>query len=250
MDNIKDAFQKVKQDISSLRNDLDYIKIEVEELNKCLFEIRNFLSSINNKLDEKIQNKSKIDLQTPSTDQNITPTNQHITQTDQQIIPTVTTHPSTDSSPFKPLKDENKLSSIGNGGVPTDRQTDPQTDRQTRQHIPKPENPIDNAAQILDSLDSLKKEIRLKFKRLTDRELTIFSTLYQLDEEVGYAEYKSIAQKLNLTESSIRDYIGRLIDKGISIEKKKINNKTIQLKISESLKKVASLPTILQLIDL
>ena len=111
----------------------------------------------------------------------------------------------------------------------------------------KPKDPIQNAAEILESLDSLKKEIRLKFKRLTEREILVFSTLYQLDEEIGYADYKTLSQRLNLTESSIRDYIGRLISKGVPVEKKKINNKNIKLNISNSLKKVASLSTILQL---
>jgi predicted transcriptional regulator len=103
---------------------------------------------------------------------------------------------------------------------------------------------------MLDSLDSLKKEIRLKFKRLTDQEILVFSTIYQLEEEIGEVDYKMVSQKLNLTESSIRDYVGRLIKKGIPVDKNKINNKTIHLSISKNLKKVASLPTILQLIDL
>ena len=99
-------------------------------------------------------------------------------------------------------------------------------------------------------LDNIKKEIRLKFKRLTDQEVLVFSTLYQINEETGPTDYKTIAKKLGLTESSIRDYIGRLIKKGIPVDKKRINNKIIQLSISQNLKKIASLPTILQLRDL
>ena len=113
-----------------------------------------------------------------------------------------------------------------------------------------PQNSIDNAVNILNSLDNLKKEIRLKFKRLTEQELLIFSTIYQFDEEFGFSDYRGISQKLNLSESSIRDYVQRLIKKGIPIEKNKINNKTIQLSISNNLKKIATLPTILQLRDL
>ena len=80
--------------------------------------------------------------------------------------------------------------------------------------------------------------------------MLVFSAVYQLDEENGHTDYKTVSKKLNLTESSIRDYVGRLIKKGVSVEKKRINNKTIQLKISENLKKIASLPTIMQLRDL
>ncbi len=80
--------------------------------------------------------------------------------------------------------------------------------------------------------------------------MLIFSMIYQLEEEKGAPDYKTIAIKLKLTESSIRDYVGRLIKKGIPVEKEKINNKTIQLKISNNLKKIVNLPTIMQLRDL
>jgi len=71
--------------------------------------------------------------------------------------------------------------------------------------------------------------------------------MYQLDEETGHSTYKSVSEKLGLTESSIRDYVSRLINKGIPVEKNKINNKNIHLSISKNLKKIASLDTILQL---
>ena len=80
--------------------------------------------------------------------------------------------------------------------------------------------------------------------------MLVFSTIYQLEEEKGYTDYKSISNKLNLTESSIRDYIGKLIKKGIPIDKNKVNNKNIQVSISDNLKKIASLQTILHLRDL
>jgi Mn-dependent DtxR family transcriptional regulator len=80
--------------------------------------------------------------------------------------------------------------------------------------------------------------------------MVVFSALYQAEEEEGYADYRTLAQKLKLTESSIRDYVGRLIKKGIPVEKIKINNKNIQLILSPNLKKIASLSTILQLREL
>jgi len=118
------------------------------------------------------------------------------------------------------------------------------------QEINQEQNTMNNALEILNSLDSIKKEIRFKFKKLTDQEMTVFSALYQLGEENEIANYKAVSRRLNLSESSIRDYVGRLMKKGIPIEKKRINNKTIHLKISEDLKKIATLPTILKLRDL
>ena len=74
----------------------------------------------------------------------------------------------------------------------------------------------------------------------------MFSTVYQLE---GFMDvnYKTLSEKLGLSESSIRDYIGKLIKKGIPVDKIKLNNKNIKLSISEDLKKIVSLPTILQL---
>ena len=173
---------------------------------------------------------------------------------------------STNTTNIKPRNTQILGISIGNQGVQTDKQTHKQTYRQqenssynyknNKQIEPESrleltpnlvENSLNSAVDMLDSLDSLKKEIRLKFKRLTEQELLVFSTIYQLEEELGYSDYKSISKKLNLTESSIRDYVRRLINKGIPIQKDKINNKEIKLSVSTNLKKVASLNTILEL---
>jgi len=159
-------------------------------------------------------------------------------------------------SPSKPQKPQNNPISTGNGGVPTDRQTDRQTDK--RDEIPlkrdsfrkTDDDPIEKASEILESLDNIKKELRLKFKRLTDQELFVFSTIYQLEEESIKVDYKILSEKLKLSESSIRDYVGRLIKKEIPVDKIKINNKNIRLSISKNLKKIASLNTIMQLRDI
>ena len=108
---------------------------------------------------------------------------------------------------------------------------------------------IKDIIEILDSLDNVKKEIRRKFKRLTEQEFLVFSTIYQLENTVE-VNYRILSEKLGLSESSIRDYVGRLIKKGISLEKTKLNNKNIRLSISEDLKKITTLSTILQLRDL
>ena len=150
-------------------------------------------------------------------------------------------------------------SSTGNEGVPTDRQTDRQTDTPTHfipENIQYPENKtveldIQKAADILDSLNTLKKQIRHKFKHLTNQEMLVFSTIYQLEEQNPESvTYKEIALKLHLSESSIRDYVQRIINKGIPIKKYKINNKKLILSISQDLKRVATLSTIIKLREL
>jgi len=232
MDEIKNAFQKVKRDIEILYQGLSNIKSELGETRQEMIKICQILKEINEKALEK-------------------PPKSTPTQTPKK--PTPSTHPSTHNYPLEVLKHQNRPISTGNQGVPTDRQTDRQTDNKQGFKLKTEEktgNSIDDAAKILDSLDNIKKEIRLKFKRLTDQEILVFSTLYQIDEETGPTDYKTIAKRLNLTESSIRDYIGRLLKKGIPVDKKRINNKIIHLSISQNLKKIASLPTILQLREL
>ena len=235
MDQIKEAFRKVKEDIDSLRSELSFLNNEIKEIKIAL--------------DSYVVPKNTL---------NEVPNNHYLQQTDRQINQTVPTHIPTDNVPFRAQKPQNLAFSSGNQGVPTDRQTDQQTDRQTQNPpknyqkslFPKDPNSMENALKILNSLDSLKKEIRLKFKDLTDQEFLVFSTLYRLDEEYGFTEYKTLAKMLNLSESSIRDYIGKLIKKDIPVEKVKVNNKLIKLTISQNLKKVASLQTILQLREL
>jgi|TARA_Y100000034_G_scaffold30203_1_gene36849 predicted nucleic acid-binding Zn-ribbon protein len=204
---IINAFKKVKEEMDFLNKNIVFLKNE-------LFEVR-----------KQLENSS--------------------TQT--REISTHSTHSSTHDLGFKPLNPLNSGISIGNQGASTDRQTDRQTDRHIKNQQENTKNSFDDVLKVLDSLNDIKKEIRLKFKRLTEQEFLVFSTIYQLEEEVPYVNYNILSKKLNLTESSIRDYIGRLIKKGVPIEKNKINNKNIQLKISQSLRKNAPLSAILQL---
>jgi hypothetical protein len=215
MDSIKEAFQKVRKDMDSLKEEIASLRLNLREINEKLLDILNKPSPSNNPLN-----------------------------------PTNPTHNPTDNMPFKPLKAQNMPISIGNRGVPTDKQTDKQTDQHTQNELKISKNTIETASEILSSLDNIKKEIRLQFKGITEQEMLVFSTIYQLDAESGFSDYRILAQRLKLTESSIRDYVGRLIKKGIPVEKKKVNNKIIQLSISENLKKIASLSTILKLREL
>ncbi len=252
MDPIKEAFFNVKKDIGLLNQELKVLKKEVGEIRQEILKLVNILGELTEKALKNHQKTQEKHLQTPST----TPAHQHINQT-------FPAHNPAHFLPLKPLKPQNSWFSTGNEGVPADRQTNQQTDTSSQIHLqkhpqqhsfqqntiysPQRRNSIEDAARILDSLDNLKKEIRLKFKQLTEQETLIFSTLYQLEEEQGQVDYKTLAARLGLTESSIRDYIARLLKKDIPIEKKRINNKQIQLSVSQNLKKIASLSTILQL---
>jgi hypothetical protein len=252
---VKDSFERVKKDIYFLYDHFnnfnkDFRKIEKEV--KTLTEIVDLFKNYNSKIILKINNLDEKLLNLTSKIDNLT---QIMISTDKLKNSTDPRSLSTDNKLIRPQKDQNKSISIGNEGVQTDRQTDQQTDQQTY-GIPEKvlkntqkntENSFENVIETLNSLDHIKKELRLQFKRLTEQELIVFSTIYQLDEERGYSDYPLLSNKLNLSESSIRDYVRRLIKKGIPIIKDKVNNKQIQLNISPDLKKIAPLSTILKL---
>ncbi len=249
-ENIRESFLRVKEDIFILEKTIEEVKTES-------LVIREELSNLNTLLLEVVSSL-------PSFQQ---PLNIHSSQ-DQTLRQITSTHPnqdqthsdtSTDNHALYSLKTPNQEISTGNRGVSTDRQTDRQTDESKLNRtfspvaysintsIPQTPNPLDNASQILASLDSIKKELRQKIKRLTSQEMHVFSVIYQLEQQGVLVDYKLLASKLHLTESSIRDYIKRLTDKGIPLRKERLNNKQILVSVSDDLKKIASLETILKL---
>jgi biotin operon repressor len=229
-DPIKSAFCKVKEDINFLNNEILNIKIAINEIKQAI----------------NLMIQASTDRQTI----------RHINTTNPVYSTDNSTHYSTVPQETEGLKSLNLPISTGNQGVSTDRQTDNSTDRQTQNYLKKQPKSIEinlqEASEILNSLDSIKKEIRLKFKHLTSQEMSVFSTIYQLEEQNPNLEitYKQLSKQLKLSESSIRDYIQRMINKGIPIKKQKINNKKVFLTISSELKKIASLPTIIKLREL
>jgi chromosome segregation ATPase len=213
MDKIKEAFSRVKLDILELKSQISLLLQQIQEIKRTL-----------NQTDTSYK------------------------QTDRQKIQTITLKE-------EGLKQLNSPISTGNEGVQTDRQTNQQTDSHQQRFalstitkkIKDPISKLEQVSNALESLDSLKKELRTQFKKLTSQEMLVFSTIYQLDEEGFTADYSLISSKINLSESSIRDYVQKIIKKGIPVVKAKEDNKRIILSIPEEFKKIASLQSIISL---
>ena len=302
-DQIKESFSKVKKDIYSLKEQLDLLNFEIREIKRTLNQ-----------------------------------TLKAFQQTDRRITPTDTP---THLFPLQGSKPRNIKVSIGNKGVPTDRQTDRHIQKfvqdvssqgerlrseehcgetrmsatreeyvvgsqeyslSSKESISSPNIPfnslpsnliptitpthssiltppispvligshpntsliiednvsqeqkkldklsqIDTVSQVLDSLDNLKKDIRSRFKKLTPQEIYVFSLIYQLEDQGSIVDYTLLSEKTKLSQSSIRDYILKLIKKGVPVDKTKENNKQVTLSIPKDFKKIASLDTILSL---
>jgi predicted transcriptional regulator len=171
-------------------------------------------------------------------------------------------------------------SSTGNEGVPTDKQTDKQTSNRfsaivdERFSLPF-ETPTDIPAQtptdvqqtdtrfqqtntnsntsfqstkeLTELVNTLKNDLKTRFRSLTKQEFHIFSMLFTVDKTQKNVTYRDLAVKLNLSESSIRDYIQKIIKKGIPIEKEKLNNKVTILKIPEEIRQLSTLDNLLRI---
>jgi DNA-binding MarR family transcriptional regulator len=225
---IKEAFERVKQDIFDLGYFLQDIKLEI-------IDLKQKISQLNQKIEASAHNEEI------STSNLASSTNQHI--------------PADNSAHFlalESLKSQNKESSTGNGGVPADRQTIQQTDKQDKRFVQSRVATIETKdhtkeiSEIMSKLKDIKEETKQKFKALTPQEFLVFSTIYAL-EETGPVDYQKMAQKLNLTQSSIRDYIQRLLKKGIPLIKDKVSNKKILVKLSPELRQIATLETLIKL---
>jgi len=217
---IKESFSKIKEDILYLKQEMIIFR---HEFNAQLDEIKQIIQIIQSS--------------TPST---------------QDRHPA---HNPAHNLMNYPLESPNFHSSIGNEGVPADRQ---QTDnrqimplKRTFEKLPKIQEKLQEKtvyprefselSKISTIINDIKQDLGEKFKNLTQKEFLIFSVLYTLEEENPNVTYNDIAQRTGLTESSIRDYISKLIHKGLPIIKQKLNNKMVFLKIPKELKDIATL---------
>ena len=109
------------------------------------------------------------------------------------------------------------------------------------------EHRIDALSGLTNIMNALKSDLKTKFKSLTGQEFYIFSVLYTIEKSQETVTYSDIAKRTNLTASSIRDYIQRIIRKGIPITKEKLNNKTTLLKVPIELRSLATLDNLMRL---
>ncbi|MBU0907271.1 MAG: helix-turn-helix domain-containing protein [Nanoarchaeota archaeon] len=250
-DKIKEAFQKVKEDMNSLKDQLESLTRQIDDLKRTIR-----------------QTDKPTDIQTGAF---LAQTQNPALPTDHPAIPTLK-EKDQNKGLLEALKPQKMQVSTGNRGVPADRQTNRQTDQQTDNYLYQfgsnpfstqssqkfalkgtnedPVTRIGKVAELINSLDSLKKDLRKQFKRLTPQEMLVFSTIYQLTDQAIDVDYSLLSKKTNLTESSIRDYVQKLIKKGIPLEKTRENNKRILLIIAPEFKRIASLDTLISLRNL
>ncbi len=74
-------------------------------------------------------------------------------------------------------------------------------------------------------IEEIKQSLNKVFLTLTNREFKVFMAVYSLEEQHNSpTTYAELAQNLDLSASSIRDYVSELVRKGTPIKKEKSRN--------------------------
>ena len=265
MDQIKEAFQKIKEDMYSLQYQLDQLRLELDLVNSSLSNVLEHQTNIQTDKQHLDSVLFQLNMLKDQFAQLIQQTNQQKTQSINQINSSnndASTQTPAVKQASKGLLTSFNDTSTGNEGVPTNSQTIKQTDNSTgnegvqfalmsKEYLIRTSKPgPSKVAELINSLDEVKKDIRTRVKKLTNQEMTVFSAIYELENKGFLVDYPLLAESLKLTESSIRDYTQRIIKKGLPLEKYKENNKKVLLTISADFKKLSNLQTLLQLREL
>lgn len=227
-DKVKSSFEKVKEEMSSLEKQLNELKEEIRALKESLKQ------EISNRNQPMIKPNLYSDF---SIGNQGVPTNQPTAE------PTFRT-------PSLPVDDIQYKNSRTSAHFPTDNPTHLPHIREKVQQINPEESRKANETNLNDLsklLETLKSDMKRKFKSLTKQEFYIFSLLYSVDKTQNNTTYQDLAVRAGLTPSSVRDYVQRMIKKGIPVIKEKQNNKVIVLKLPLELKNLATLDNLMRL---
>lgn len=114
--------------------------------------------------------------------------------------------------------------------------------------IEKLNEKLDRIQFFLEKNLSYKQEKTPNFNilPLTKKEQEVFLVLYTLEEAKGAVSYVDIARRVALPEELVSSYITTMIEKGVPIIKKYINNKAY-LKLDRSFKNIQAKENILKL---
>jgi len=129
-------------------------------------------------------------------------------------------------------KEENYIST-GNNGVVVDRRRPSST-------------PIDQQQTLINDLIN---ELDQKFKGLTKRELSVFMTIYQLEEESGFSgvTYRDIANRLKLSLSTTKGHVTSLLYKKMPIERQDLISGKSQFFVKKELRDLAVIKKLIEL---
>ena len=242
---VKSSFERVKDEISLIRYEVQNLKNELSELKVLKEELK--------ALKEEFSTRNQ-----PLIKTNFIPS---FSIGNEGVPANQQTNTSTVNTPPFPVDDNSYVDSSTPTHFPADnpahlqhipekvQQTNTKLDKRSPLTLQKSyeKDEIGEMNNLTEIIEGLKTDLKKKFKTLTRQEFHIFSMLYTLDKSQNSITYQDLAVRTGLTSSSIRDYIQRIIKKGIPIVKEKQNNKLVTLKIPQELKNLATLDSLIRL---
>ena len=205
---IKASFNKAKEDINRLDDELVIQKEILAKQNDILRALNNKMNTIIEKINE-LEDKIYISVNQSITNQSLI--NHSITQ---------------EKSVLKEPINTKEDTSIGNEGV-----------NQSFNQIINQQSITNQSFKGTDpNFQALKETLEGTFRLLSKQELKVFLTIYQLEDEGKQANYTSIAHIMTLSEHCIRSHVSSLLKKNAPILKQKLNNKRNLLSLRKDFK--------------
>lgn len=178
---------------------MEYNKEFQEKVKNSFLKVKEEINSIKKEVENirlELSNQKKINLELKSK------------------IDKILTFLNNNMSNFLPNYEKYLKSSTGNGGV------------------------NDNQRQSTTMIDNAQKrplmvDLKRLFNRLTDREFSVFIAIYKLEEETGLVTYTDVARLLKIRETTIRDYVTELINRGFPVVRERYFNQKVSLYIKK-----------------
>jgi len=143
---------------------------------------------------------------------------------------------------IKEIKDNTnifKKNSIGNKGVNNDHQQSSTMNNNEQQSSTK--------SDLHKTLEKLSQSLTFAFQNLTDREFSVFIAVFELEKQLPEVTYTDLANKLTISEPTVRNTVNRLISKKIPIQKNRFFNKKVSLSISKDLHDINLIAKLIQI---
>ncbi|MDP1694581.1 MAG: hypothetical protein Q8L34_03500 [Candidatus Woesearchaeota archaeon] len=213
-ENVKKSFLKAKEDISNIENQFKELKELFSKQNKDILAL---YEKIEYFFKENSKKEDKIDFFNSSIG------NKGVVNNRQQ---------STVNHQQSSTMQSNEQQWISDDQAINNNQQQTLTSEQKRANQP----PF-----IRNSLDSINQTLTFRFKTLTDREFSVFLAIYELEKQLSEVTYADLANKLSLTETTIRSCVNRLVSKQLPLTKERFFNKKTTLTIDKNFKELSLL---------
>jgi len=133
-----------------------------------------------------------------------------------------------------------KKISIGNKGVINDQQQSSTINNNAKQQSSTEQH-------LKSTLSKLSQTLTSAFQSLTDREFSVFTAIFELESSLPEVTYSDLAQKLGISEPTVRNMVNQLITKKMPLQKIRFFNRKVSLSIAKDLHDLNLLSKLIEL---